>query len=281
MNNDGSWLDPLFETFDQFLVAALGYLPTLLSAVAVLAVGLSIAWALKAIVLRVSVAVSMLIRRTTGVRSATHVRFPWPLSVVFANVIFWLAAVFFLAVSLRILGLPGIADWIAAAATYLPRVLAAAVIILGGYMIASIARDGILRIGKDTHSEQSALFSQIVFFGLNVIAIIVGVNQLGIDLSLVQSIVLIGMAAAAGGFAFAFGMGASRSLDNIIASYYVRKVYRRGQRVRLGHLEGEILDLTPTAVILDTTGGRALVPAKKFIEDISLLLGHEETVRDQ
>lgn len=45
MSSDGSWFDPLFEMFDQFLVAAFGYLPTLLSAIAVLRVSVG-AWRL-------------------------------------------------------------------------------------------------------------------------------------------------------------------------------------------------------------------------------------------
>ncbi len=270
-------LDSLFLTFEQFTQAVVAYLPTFFSAVAVLASGFIVAWILKAIVLRISAAISMLFSRAAGGESPRLVRLPWPLSVIIANIIFWLTAVFFLAVSSRILGLPGIADWIAAAARYLPNVVAAAAIVLGGTIVASLTRDALMRFGEHQALGGSPrALANLAFFMINLVAVLAALRQMGIDLVLVRSLVLIMAGAAFGGIAFAFGMGASSSLDNIIAGYYVRRLYRQGQRVRLGVVEGEILDLTPTAVVMDTPGGRALVPARKFNQEVSVLLGQEE-----
>jgi len=275
MESEASGLDPLFITFDQLLAVIVDYLPTLASAVALLAAGFAVGLTLKVIVLRLSAAVSALFSRTTGAKRGGHLRLPWPLSVIVANVILWLTVIFFLAASARILGLPGVADWIAAAASYIPNVIVAAAIVLGGYILASVARDAIVALG-----EQSRAFANLVFFMVNIVAALAALYQLGIDLVLVRALLMIATGAVFGGIAFAFGTGASQSLNNIIAAYYVKRVYRRGQRVRLGAVEGEILDITPTAVIVDTRGGRAMIPAMKFNQDISVLLGQEEETDD-
>jgi len=271
MDNEGAGLDPLFVTFDQLMTMLVDYLPTLASAGALLAAGFAIAWVLKVLVLRISAAVSSLFSRTTGTGQSRHVRLPWPLSVIIANLIFGLTVIFFLAVSARVLGLPGVADWIEAAAAYLPVLLVAAAIVLGGYIAASIARDSIAR-----YNERAGALANLVFALLNAIAGLAALRHLGIDLVLVRALFIIVAAAVFGSMAFAFATGASGSLANIIAAYYVRRVYRQGQRVRIAGLEGEILEITPTAVVIDTPLGRAMIPATKFNQESSILLGREE-----
>ena len=42
--------------------------------------------------------------------------------------------------------------------------------------------------------------------------------------------------------------------------------------MRIGTIEGTIVQTTPTAVFLDTPQGRILVPAKQFSEEVSMLV---------
>jgi hypothetical protein len=276
MTQTPSWLEPVVATYEQFTAALVGYLPTLISALLVIVFGLFAAWLLKRLVRRVSVAAASLTRRFTGERAVALGRLPWPLSTIIATLVYWLTIVFFLAVTARILGLPGIAAWIQAAAGVVPRILAAAVIVLIGYSLAVMVREAITRLGTDDQTRGHRAIAQTLFLLINLIAIIVGTDQLGVDLSLLQSIIVILIAAIVGGMAFAFGMGAGNSIDNVIAGYYVRKTYRRGQRVRIGGMDGEILDLTPTAVLIDSPAGRAMVPAKLFQQEVSILLDEGE-----
>ncbi|MFT4564370.1 MAG: hypothetical protein ACI9BW_004133 [Gammaproteobacteria bacterium] len=270
MDTEGAGLDPLFSTFDQLIRSTTEFLPTLGFAAALLAAGFATAWVLRAIVLRIGAAVGTLFSRTAGVRRT--VRLPWPLSVVVANVIFWVTVVFFLSASSRILGLAFIADLIATVASFLPIALLAATILLAGYSFASIARNSI-----PANDGESKLLGNLLFLVINTIAVLAAFRQLGVDLVLVRSLLLIIAGSALFGLAFAFGKGAAPSLGNIIAAHYLRQVYRQGQRMRVGAIEGEILEITPTAVVIDTHNGRALIPASTFSREVSVLLGGEET----
>ncbi|MFM1891960.1 MAG: hypothetical protein RLZ44_1037, partial [Pseudomonadota bacterium] len=110
-------------------------------------------------------------------------------------------------------------------------------------------------------------------------ALLLGLGQLGLDVSLFSDMVLLVVAALLAGAALAFGLGAGDAVRNIMASHYVRKAYKVGQRVRLGALEGEILELNQVAVVLGTLEGEALIPARQFLEQVSLLLEEEEPGR--
>ena len=50
------------------------------------------------------------------------------------------------------------------------------------------------------------------------------------------------------------------------------RTHALGQRARFGSIEGEIVEFTPTSVILSTLEGRVHVPASQFDEQASMLL---------
>jgi len=73
------------------------------------------------------------------------------------------------------------------------------------------------------------------------------------------------------GGALAFGLGARVSVSNILAAYYLKSLYREGQQVKINDIEGQILQLTPTSVLLETSEGQVTIPAKEFSEKASTL----------
>jgi small-conductance mechanosensitive channel len=103
-------------------------------------------------------------------------------------------------------------------------------------------------------------------------AVITAVDQIGIDSRFLTGAILVVLATFLGGSALAFGLGARSAVSNIIAVHYVRQSYRVGQRVRLAEQEGTIREITATAIVLETAGGRVFVPAKEFTEKQSTLL---------
>jgi len=74
------------------------------------------------------------------------------------------------------------------------------------------------------------------------------------------------------GFSLAFGLGARQVVANLIASHALQRQFAVGQRARIGGIEGEILEFTPTSVILATGEGRVTVPAGRFDEEPSVML---------
>ncbi|NIR51588.1 mechanosensitive ion channel [candidate division KSB1 bacterium] len=110
------------------------------------------------------------------------------------------------------------------------------------------------------------------------VTILIGIDQIGIDVTLLESVLVIAIGALLFGAALAFGVGAEISVSNILVSYYLQKIYKVGDKVRIGHKEGRILEITPLAAILDSTEGRICVPAQEFNEKSSTLLSKESSL---
>ncbi|MCP5143554.1 MAG: hypothetical protein H6978_01895 [Gammaproteobacteria bacterium] len=264
------WLDHLLLSVDDVLELVTAYLPTLASALLLLLAGWLLARLIKALVLRIGNGLGNVLQRAGFWQKVHFVRLPWPVSLVFGNLLYWIVIFIFLASAASQLGLPGVSVWVDSALRVLPKLVSAAGILIVGFIAASLARD----------AAPIPQLARALFLTLNTIAVLVAADELGVDVVLLQQIVTILIGVLFAGAALAFGLGAGGTVNNIVAAHYLRRTYRPGQRVRVGEIEGVILEIAQTAVMLDTVTGRAMVPARVFASRTSLLLDDETDGND-
>ena len=201
---------------------------------------------------------------TSGV--ASHV------PAVIGGFVYWVVFLFFLAAALETLGLPVVTGALNRVAYYLPNVLAALVVIFGGIILGSLVRGALTRTAVSAGVEFGTAVGSLAQGTVVLVAVVVALEQVGIEAQVLIVIVAIVLGTTLAGAGLAFGLGARTAVSSIIASYYVAQAYRIGQLVRIGGIEGKIIQTTPTAVFLDTPQGRVLVPAKQFNEEVSVLV---------
>jgi small-conductance mechanosensitive channel len=198
-----------------------------------------------------------------------------PATGVISNTVFWAIFLLFVGAATQLLGVPILGPGLAAIGAYLPRVAAMVVIVMLGLLLAELARTAVARAAASARILAAPLLGRLVQLVILLVTAVVSFEQLGIQTTFIVVIVGIALAALLVGAAIAFGLGARTAVSNILASYYLVRTYRSGQRVRIGAVEGRIVEITPTAVVLRTADGEALVPAKEFGEQVSLLITDE------
>lgn len=87
-------------------------------------------------------------------------------------------------------------------------------------------------------------------------------------------IVIIGILLA--GACLAFGLGAKTMVANTIGAQYMRKHCQVGESIKLNGFEGEILEIRQTCIVIETPDGQAIIPAKLFHEQVSVLSSSNE-----
>ena len=187
-------------------------------------------------------------------------------------ILFWAVLLFFIAFAADALGLPLLSAAVATLARLVPRVLAAALIIIIGLVIGNFARGAVTAAAAAAGTTVAPALGQILRLAIVIAAVLIAVAELGVDITLITAIFSVAVAALLGGFAIAFGLGARTAISNIIGSHYLRQSMEVGQTVRVGGIEGTIAALTPTSVILRVPEGRLIVPAKQFEEMPSMLV---------
>ena len=183
------------------------------------------------------------------------------------QVVFWVVVLFFLTAATQVLGLHTFTAWLASVVEYLPTVFAGALIVIAGFMVSRLAREVVEAAAASAGARQRALVGRVVQAAILVTAILVGAEQVGIKVTFLVILAAAAGVALVGAVALALSLGARHYVANLIGGHYLRQRYSVGQHVRVAGYEGRILELTDTAVVLETAEGRASVPAKVFNEE--------------
>ena len=269
------WLAALDNTYREMVEAAAAFVPDLIGAALLFLLGWLLAIALRALILRLGSGIDRMFYALRDRFGQTQIELRWPISRILAHTVYWLVIVFFLAAVSKLLALPGLVDIFAQVLLYLPLVLVWALVLLAVYMASGLAANAVTRAARSAGLSNAILLGRLARVFILAFAVIIVASQLGIDVTLLVNVVTIGTAVLLGGAAVAFGIGAGGIAGNVIAAHYVRRSYRVGQRVAVGSFEGEILEITRSAIILDTEQGRTMVPARLFNENVSVLVDRE------
>jgi len=263
----------LIDGLNQFIQTVGAYLPKLLSAVVLLLLGLILAWGAKWLILRLGAGIDRMVQ-AIGIASL-HVRLRWPVADILGWLIYWMIILFYITLAVEVLGFKGLSDWLGNLITYLPSLLLAGLFIFGGFLLGNTIRDRITTGGRSAGLQRTDTLGSWTRMIIILLAVLVGLAQIGIDVRLFEYILTIFVAALAIAIALAFGMGAGPIVSNIISARYVRKTYQVGQKIRINNLQGKILEMSSTGVVLDTDAGRTFIPARVFDEEASVLLDDE------
>jgi hypothetical protein len=265
------WYGTLIETYQEFTHQAIDHLPQLLGALVLLLAGWAMAWLLRLLARKLIRGLDAVLLRTAQKRGLQQspVRSYAELG---GDIVFWSVLLFFIAASANMLDWKIFAGVTNGLLTYLPNVLTGLLIILAGFALSGIARSAVASTAESTGIAQADLLSRIAQVTVVLTAMVIGVEQLGINVAFLTTTLIVVAGVLLGGAALAFGLGAKHFVANVIGVQTARKHYHLGQLIRVDDVEGYLLEITPTLVILDTQQGRAAIPAKLFHEKISEII---------
>jgi small-conductance mechanosensitive channel len=92
------------------------------------------------------------------------------------------------------------------------------------------------------------------------LTVVVALSLVGIDLRWVTWLVVIVVAVAGLGLALAFGVGFQGLARDLAAGFSLRARLKEGQRLRVGEVEGKVLQLTPLYLVLQAADGPLTLP---------------------
>jgi small-conductance mechanosensitive channel len=247
------------------------YLPSLLGAVLLLIAGWVLARILRALTVRAVLLLDALVGRMTKSAGAERLRMARS-STILGAIVFWVVVLFFVTAATHVLGLQSFTQWLARLLDYLPTLAAGVLILLGGYIVSRFLADLVRATATRLAPAQRTALAHIVQGTVLIAAVLVGADQIGIKVTFLVILVAAVLAAGVGGVTLAVGVGARDYVSNLIGAHYLRQAFEVGQRVRIAGHEGRILEVTATAIVLETDEGRVSLPARVFHEQPIVLI---------
>ena len=247
-------------------------LPSIAAALLLLLVGVIAARLIRGLTLRLLHLLNLFLERILSGRTRAVVYFSSGITRLVAGILFWITLFVFVTAALKTAGLTGVAACLERAVDFLPGIVTGGLIILVGYILAGLVRDVTLAAAHSAEFTEAVVISRLAQAITLITALVIGLDQIGIDVSFLTTMLGISSAALLFGFALAFGLGARTLVSNLVAAHHLRDVLEPGQDIRMGDWEGTVLEVSSTAVILDTEAGRVSVPAKLYQEQAVVLL---------
>lgn len=266
----------LLHWWDRFIA----FSPKLVGAIILIIIGWGVAIILKTLSAKLTAILNRILNRFFSKGNLARPQLSQTITNSFSAIIFWGTLLFFATAAMEILGLNAFSLWFDRIVAYSPHFFAGALIIVFGVLLSVLGRDLVLSTIGATIIPYSRVLGGVVQGTILVTAIIIGADQLGIEVSFIVTLLSIILGAILGSLALALGFGTKDLVSNLISGHQLKKVYQPGQNVRFGNVEGTILELTPTSMVLSTEEGRTIVPAKMFHSDPSLLI-IQETNKDE
>ena len=188
--------------------------------------------------------------------------------------VFWAVVLLFAAMAAEVLGLDIVSVWLTGVVGFLPRILGALFVMFLGVLIGSAVRTAVTAAAGSAGFAYPRILGRMARVGVLLVSVIVALDQVGLEVSFLIVMAAVVAGTMLGGAALAFGLGAKTSVSNILATHYLVDTFKVGHRIRIGDVEGKILEITPTSVIVDAGTGRAVIPASQFSEQVTTLLSH-------
>lgn len=200
-----TFLDALWTLWNGFQTIV----PSLIIAIIVLIMGyfiaLIIGHVIKLMLEKIGIDAKLKKARVSGAIGHTH----W--SSVFGEVTKWYIFIIFLQVAVDALALGTLTSLLDRLVRWLPNAIAAILIFLVGILVANIIE---MKITEHSQVKGMKMVGSLLKTVIILIVIVLGLKQIGIDVSLIENIILMIVAAIAIGMALALGIGLGLGLKN-------------------------------------------------------------------
>ena len=173
--------------------------------------------------------------------------------------------------ALTLLGLELLSQSLNEAVLFLPNLLAALALLLAGVVLAGLARD---RVDRFTYQMDFAVpLGQLAQISTLAIFALMAAAQIGVSTDILFIVIAILLAAAAGTFALAFGLGGREVARALNAGRFVRGAFEVGQTISVGQIRGKIIAIEPEATVIGTGDGLVRVPNNLLLESMVTIHG--------
>lgn len=269
MEHQTGWIEALRDTFGDAMHGLVTLIPKVLSAVLVVVIGWALARLIRNLVVRGIHAFDRLLRRLNAHQASRPQMVEERSAKAIGALFYWAVILLFLTAATQVLGMGVFSDWLSGIMAHLPAVIAGILILLAGFVFSLMMKDLVSAAASSAHIAYASLLGRTVQVLIFSTAVVVGIDQMGINVTFLVVIVAVMLGTTFGGLALAFGLGARGVVGNLLAAHYVRQSYQIGDSVEFRHVAGRIIHITNVDIVVEHERGQTHIPTALFLNEVS------------
>ncbi len=265
--------DALVSAFTKMWEQTALLAPKIVAMVVVLVLGYLVA--------RIVARVAMVLSEKLGLQTAAarsgladsmqHMGIKRNLPTIVATIVFWLLMCVFIMAAFNILDMPDVSAAMSGVVSFIPKLLVATIVVVVGLLVASFLRGVVATSADRVGLSYAEHLATAFYYVLVLVTFHAALTHLGMNLQLLENMLLIAFGALAVGFALAFGFGGRDVVGGILAGYYIRQRLQAGDHVTVGTLEGTVREVGPVATVIETDEegyiNRRSIPNSKMLAE--------------
>lgn len=213
------------ESLNQFWIQLINFVPKLLAVVVILFAGWLVAKLVRIAVRRLLELTQFdKIAQKSGLESFMNQgTLNLSLSGIISQVVYWLVITLFIITGANILGLSEVAVLLQQLASYLPRIIVAIIVLIFGTLLARFVNRIVFTWLHSIQFERALVVSTSTEYGVQILALFIALEQLGLGMQLIYSLFIIIFGAVFLALALAFGLGGKEWAANKIAEFEAKQ----------------------------------------------------------
>ncbi len=274
-----NWSDIFLTSLQNLWFDIVSAIPMLLAAVLLLLIG----WIVARIVQMLSIRIFKLVKFEKWFKGEKAIDFLEKLnfkrnpSELVGSFMYWLVLLVFLVVISETLGWTVVSEKVAAIISYIPQLLAGLLIFIVGFYISNLVKRAISAMTNSLGIASGRILAIASFYILMVIITVTALDQIGIDVGLIKSNLIVIVAGVMAAFAIAYGIGARQTVSNLLSSFYSKRILTEGQKISFDGIEGIVTKIGSVSVTIETQNGSVIVPAERFSRSILTIMTKKST----
>lgn len=262
------------ETFRISINHAFGqigaFLPNLLSAVLILVFGWLVAWIAARLTRQVlsTLGFDRFGERHGLSRTLNDVGLTTQPSSLVSGVVYWLVLLLALLPAVEALRLVYFTRLVAKVLSYLPELIAAAVILLVGLSVARVLSTALVRAARGANLEYAGALGLVSRYFLSLIVIVITLAQLGVQTAILTIIFAVILVSAGVATAMALGLGSRAVVANLLAGAFVREHFPQGREIEVQGVRGRVVAVHSVGTVVENEGGMVTIPNTVLMENV-------------
>lgn len=257
-------IENIRDAFIAYLHRFTESLPNFLLALTLLFVGWLAARFLSAMVIKLLrlVKISSL---TKGKVAPPEILSKIPIPDLIGNLVYFITLLFFIVTASDLLGWQVISNQVNILINFLPTLFSGIFLFAIGYYIANFVSDIIKATTLSIGMAAGRALSGFAFYFILLITSLTALDQIGIDTTIIRSNLVVIIGAVMLAASVSYGIASRDVLSNMLASYFSRRAFTLGQTIKVDDVEGMIIRMESTYVVLQTPTEQVVIPTRELI----------------
>ncbi len=185
-------------------------------------------------------------------------------SKILSKVFYYIILLIFTIAATEVLGMEEVSALVSSLLSYIPRIIAALLLMVIGIVIADFLKNIIITTTESLGIPSAKIIGLFVFYFVLLMTVVTALKQLGIDTEFIQSNLTVIIGGLVFAFALGYGLASREMMANFLASFYSKERFKIGDIISVEGKKGEVIDMDSSSLTIAASDKIIIVPLSKL-----------------